>query len=232
MIRHEVKNRISGKVQFTAEIDCDEDALPSVRLGLSVKWAFKIGANLRGADLGGANLRDADLRDANLRGANLGGANLGGADLRDANLRGANLGGADLGGADLRDADLGDADLGGANLRDANLRGANLGGADLGGANLGDADLGDADLGGANLGGANLIDGGQRSDGYRFIGHIKDGALMICAGCRYFTLPEARAYWGAAGYRNRALGDEALVILDHIEKVAAIRKLLPIAEAA
>ena len=95
----EVKNRWTGRVQFTAEIECDEYAGFSLKLGLAVRWALK---------------NDADLRDANLRGANLRGADLRGADLRGADLRGANLRGANLRGADLGDADLRGADLGGA----------------------------------------------------------------------------------------------------------------------
>ena len=106
-IKFDVFNRFSGAVQFTAEIECPPDELPSVKLGLAVKWAIKSGANLRDAYLGGANLRDAYLGDAYL----------GGAYLSDANLRGAYLGGANLR----------DAYLGGANLRDADLGGAYLG---------------------------------------------------------------------------------------------------------
>ena len=113
MIKFEVKNRFSGSVQFTAEIDCDVGARHSVKLGLAVRWAVSNGANLGGANLGAAYLRGAYLRGANLRGADLGGANLGGANLRGANLRGADLGGANLRGADLRGADLRGANLGG-----------------------------------------------------------------------------------------------------------------------
>jgi hypothetical protein len=105
-MKFDVLNRFSGEVQFTAEIECAADALPSVKLGLAVKWALKEKADLS----------DTDLRDANLRGADLSGAN----------LRGANLRGADLSGADLSDTDLRSANLRGANLRDANLRVANL----------------------------------------------------------------------------------------------------------
>lgn len=79
-----------------------------------------------------------------------------------------------------------------------------------------------ANLTDANLTGANLIDGGQRSDGYRFVGWVKDGALMILAGCRYFTLPEARAHW-VKTRGGTPLGDETMAILDHIEAVAVIR---------
>ena len=121
--------------------------------------------------------------------------------------------------ANLRGADLGGADLGGAYLGDANLRGA-----DLGDANLRGADLGDADLGGANLGGAYLIDGGQRSDGYRFVGQIKEGVLWIHAGCRYFPIAEARKHWRKTR-DGTPLGDETMARLDMIEAVAKIRSL-------
>jgi hypothetical protein len=101
-----VRNRFTGAVQFTAAISVTPDMLPSVKLGLAVRWGC-------GND---ANLSDADLCDANLRDANLSGADLSDADLRGANLSGANLSGANLSGADLR----------GANLRDANLSDADL----------------------------------------------------------------------------------------------------------
>ena len=93
-MKFDILNRWSGKVQFSAEIECGEDATRGFKVGLAVKWAFKSGANLRGANLSGAVLRGAVLSRADLRGADLGGANLSGADL----------GGADLGGADLRGA--------------------------------------------------------------------------------------------------------------------------------
>jgi len=121
-MQFEIRNRWSGDVQFTAEIDCAADASPSVMVGLAVKWAVAADANLRRADLRGADLSNASLSNASLRGANLCGANLRGADLsnavllwadlRDANLCGANLCGANLRGANLRGADLGDAYIG------------------------------------------------------------------------------------------------------------------------
>ena len=151
-MKFDVLNRWTGKVQFSAEIECIEGEKPSVKIGLAVQWAVKNGADLRGAylrgaDISGANLRDANLRDANLSGENLSGANLGGADLSGANLSGANLSVANLGGADLRDANLSGANLGGADLR----------GAYLPGADLSDADLRDANLSGANLSGVPII---------------------------------------------------------------------------
>jgi len=124
MISHNVLNRFSGAVQFTACIDCAEDTALSIKLGLSVKWALTNGADLArayladaylaDANLAGADLAGAYLADANLAGANLAGANLADADLADANLARANLAGANLAGADLADADLTDANLAGA----------------------------------------------------------------------------------------------------------------------
>ena len=132
-MKYVIKNRFSGEVQFTAEIECEEQSSRGIKLGLAVKCAVSCDANLSGADLSGAN-----LRGANLRGANLSDANLSGAYLSDANLSDANLSSADL-----RGANLSDADLSGAYLSDANLRGAYLSGAYLRGADLRDADLSD-----------------------------------------------------------------------------------------
>ena len=64
IIKFDVLNRWSSAVQFTAEIECAPDALPSVKLGLAVQWAVKSAANLSGANLSGANLSDA--KDADL----------------------------------------------------------------------------------------------------------------------------------------------------------------------
>ena len=94
MIKFNVLNGFSGAVQFTAQIDCADDAPASVKMGLAVKWAVANGANLCYADLRGADLRGANLRGANLRGAN----------LRDADLCYADLRGADLRNTDLRNA--------------------------------------------------------------------------------------------------------------------------------
>jgi len=155
MINFNVKNRLSGAVQFTAEINCSEDDETSKKLGLAVKWALRNEANLAGADLTGAYLRGANLAGAHLawaylRGANLEGASLRGAYLRRAYLAGANLAGANLAGAYLAGAYLAWPSLSGANLRGANLEGASLRGADLTGADLRGANLAGAYLRGAN----------------------------------------------------------------------------------
>jgi len=143
-MRFDILNRFTGAVQFTAEIDCKPDALPSVKLGLAVKVAFKERANLSGAYLSGAYLSGANLSRANLSGADLSRANLSGANLSRANLSGADLSRANLSGAYLSRADLSRANLSGANLSGANLSGADLSGAYLSRANLKDAK--DADL--------------------------------------------------------------------------------------
>ena len=65
-INFEVKNRFTGHVQFTANIECEESTDFRAKLGLSVEWAVKNNVTLRDADLTGAYLRDADLRDAQL----------------------------------------------------------------------------------------------------------------------------------------------------------------------
>jgi hypothetical protein len=137
-MKFEITNRLTGAVQFTAEIECDESTNHSVKVGLAVRWAIKSGAylNLRGADLRGAYLRGAYLSGAYLSGADLRGADLRGADLSGAYLRGADLSGAYLSGAYLSGADLRGADLSGAYLRGADLRGAHLRGAYLSGADL------------------------------------------------------------------------------------------------
>jgi hypothetical protein len=195
MAKYAIRNHVINKVQFIADIDCNETASEAVKIGLAVQWAIKSHANLKGADLTGANLKGANLKGADLTGTDLTGANLRGADLK-----GANLTGAYLMGAYLKDTDLTGADLTGAYLKDTDLTGAYL----------------------ANT---SLIDGGQRSDGYRFVGWIKDSTLNIRAGCRNFTILEARKHWQATR-GGTPLGEETMCILNHIEAVACIRGLI------
>ena len=68
-MKFDILNRWSGKVQFTVEIDCSEDASYSIKLGLAVLVRYKSGADLRDADLSDADLRGAVLRGADLRDA-------------------------------------------------------------------------------------------------------------------------------------------------------------------
>ena len=80
-MKFDILNRFTCEVQFTAEIECAADALPSVKLGLAVKAAIKDGARLDGARLDGASLDGASLDGASLVGASLDGARLVGASL-------------------------------------------------------------------------------------------------------------------------------------------------------
>ena len=130
-MKYDIHHRWTGNVIVTAEIDCDESASASVKLGLAVRWAVKVRAYLADADLARAYLADANLADANLAGAC----------LADAYLAGANLTRANLTRADLTRADLARANLAGANLTRANLAGACLTRANLAGACLADACL-------------------------------------------------------------------------------------------
>ena len=190
----EIKNRFTGAVQVTADIECDDDTCYSVKLGLAIRWAFKTGADLEGAYLGGAYLGGAYLE----------GAYLGGADLGDADLEGAYLGGAYLG----------DADLEGADLRGAYLEGAYLEGADLEGAYLG----------GADLGGLILLARATRSDGYEYFAWTSVlGGMVIKAGCHEWigedAIQQARAHCEAR--TSPTYRKEALSIVAHIERMAA-----------
>jgi uncharacterized protein YjbI with pentapeptide repeats len=233
-IKFDVRNRFTGAVQFTATIECADDAPTSIKLGLAVRWAFKAGANLADANLARAYLAGANLADANLAGAYLADADLAraylaGADLAGADLARANLAGAYLAGANLADANLAGADLARANLAGAYLAGAYLAGANLADANLAGADLARADLARAYLAGQPIIDGGLRSDGFRFfLTAFKTEGLRIKAGCRNFaSFDEARSHWRRTR-GGTALGDETFAILDHLERMAYGRRILPI----
>jgi len=70
-MKYDIKNFIDDTVMFTADIDCEENASESIKLGKAVIWA-----NLKGANLEGANLKDAYLAYAYLEGADLEGADL------------------------------------------------------------------------------------------------------------------------------------------------------------
>jgi hypothetical protein len=122
VIKFDILNRFSGEVQITAEIECDENAARSYKLGLAVKWAIKAKANLSSADLRYADLSSANLSYADLSYADLSSANLSSADLRSANLSYADLRSANLSYADLSSANLSYADLSSADLSSADLR--------------------------------------------------------------------------------------------------------------
>ena len=146
-MQFEVTNRFTGAVQFVAEIECDENASRSVKLGLAVRWAVKTRANLTGANLSGANLSGAEQGDDR------------------------------------------------------------------------------------------IIDGGLRSDGYRFfLTRTEPGEFRVKAGCRNFTVKEAKAHWDETRPKGEALGDETRLIIKHMLAIAKLREWKPLeaetAEAA
>ena len=95
-----------------------------------------------------------------------------------------------------------------ADLHGAALRSANLHDAVLSSAVLSSADLSGADLSGAALSGAMLTrsvgysDGGWDSRGYHFCAVIMGADIQITAGCRCFTLQEAKDHWGQINNRD------------------------------
>ena len=117
-----------------------------------------------------------------------------------------------------------------ADLADANLASAYLVGAYLAGANLAGAYLAGAYLAGANLARANLanqwiVQGAVRSDGYVFmLTNLKDEGVRLKAGCRNFTMAEARQHWKATR-DDTPLGTETFAILDCLEAMAKARGL-------
>lgn len=50
-MKFDILNRWTGKIQFTAEIDCEDDTSRSLKVGLAVKWGAENNADLRNANL-------------------------------------------------------------------------------------------------------------------------------------------------------------------------------------
>ena len=81
---HNITDRFTGSVIFTAEIQVADDAPMALRLGAATAVAIAAKADLNCADLNCADLSEADLNCADLSEADLSGANLRHADLRHA----------------------------------------------------------------------------------------------------------------------------------------------------
>lgn len=61
----------------------------------------------------------------------------------------------------------------------------------------------------------------RRSDGFRFCYvSCSDGNHRVIAGCRYFTMPEAREHWGTKHPKH----EETSVILDALEGLSKVRE--------
>ena len=101
--------------------------------------------------------------------------------------------------------------------------GANLAGANLDGANLARANLDGAYLARANLAAQWIIQGAVRSDGYAFmLTNLKDEGVRVKAGCRNFSIDEARQHWKTSR-DGTPLGNETFAILDCLEAMAKAR---------
>ena len=130
-MKFEIFNHFTSLVQLIAEIECNESDSYHVKLGLAVKWAVEMRANLAGAHIPGVDFKSADLTGVNFASANLTYANLAGA-----NLIGANFAGANLMYVNFENANLEGVNFVGAYLVGAYFKGANLANASLAGANL------------------------------------------------------------------------------------------------
>ena len=102
-------------------------------------------------------------------------------------------------GANLTRAHLYGADLTRAHLSGAHLTGADLTGAHLYGADLTGAHLSGAHFSGAHLSGATGIIRIGPIDGWEMYAVQRSGGPRIKAGCRWFTVGEARGWWGKGG---------------------------------
>ena len=136
-----------------------------------------------------------------------------GISLTSANLASANLAWANLAWANLASANLAWANLASANLAWANLAWANLAGANLSQANFANAVLGDN----------RILDGGLRSDGWRFfLWWDASRGWRIRAGCRDFSIEEARSHWSIDRQRG-TLDAESMAIINHLRNLAEAR---------
>ena len=97
-----------------------------------------------------------------------------------------------------------------ANLTGADLYAANLTGADLTGANLTSADLTAANIYGANLTGAVGVHYTTIGpvDGWMVALTLTTEGLRISAGCRYFTVSQAREHWHDPGRWSKGAAPE------------------------
>lgn len=142
-------------------------------VGVDLRGANLIKANLSRADLRGVNLNGADLSKSNLWEADLTGADLSNANLTEAKLRFAKLNGAKLkntilNGANLKNAQLWHSDLEKAKLEYADLTYAHLYNANLNLSNLKHAKLYNAGLMSAKLYGADLSNSDLRNANLKY----------------------------------------------------------------
>jgi len=213
VIKFDVFKRWTSEVQFTAEIDCAEDAPISVKRGLAVKWAVENrvsldgailnSAILNGASLDRAALTGACLKYASFRGSSFQGAILGRAILRHASFDGAIFDDAIFDHAYLDHACLTSASFERARFEGASLRGARLDYACLTSASFERASLRGARLKDARFGGARLnhasIEGVSGVNDYIKCIHIDTYPITYTAdvmqiGCERHAISEWREF--------------------------------------
>ena len=173
--------RIGGTVAYESQsaTSLKEAAEEAVRQGVSLALAHFPGANFPGANCSGANCSGANFSGANFYLAHFSGANFSGANCSGANFYLAHFSGAHFY----------KADFSGANFSLANFSGANFSGANFSLANFS----------GANFSGAKGILHVGPVDGWDMYAVRWDDGPRIKAGCRWFTVTEARAWWGKGG---------------------------------
>ena len=79
------------------------------------------------------------------------------------------------------------------------------------------ANLRGANLSGADLAGAAILLPVSDPRGYVAIAIRREGAWIIQAGCREFSVPQAREHWGSSSYQDKARAARYLMALDWLE---------------
>ena len=168
--------RIDGTVAYESQsaTSLREAVAEAVRQGVALA-----GANCSGAHFSGANFFGAHFSGANFSRANFSGANFSGADFYLANFSGANFSGADFSLANFSLANFSRADFSLANFSLANFSGASFYGANF-------------------FGVKGILHVGP-VDGWDMYAVRWDDGPRIKAGCRWFTVTEAREWWGKGG---------------------------------
>ena len=144
------------------------------------------------------SLKEA-AEEAVRQGVSLARANFSGAHFPGANFFGAHFSGADCSGAHFSGANFFGANFFGADFSLANFSRANFSRADFSLANFSRADFSGAHFSGANFFGVEGILHVGPVDGWDMYAVRWDDGPRIKAGCRWFTVSEAREWWGKGG---------------------------------
>ena len=163
--------RIDGTVAYESQ--------SATSLREAVAEAVRQGVALAGANCSGAHFSRANCSEAHFSGANFFGVHFSGADFSRANFSRANFSRADFSGA--------------------HFSGANFSGANFSRANCSRADFSGADFSRANFFGVEGILHVGPVDGWDMYAVRWDDGPRIKAGCRWFTVSEAREWWGKGG---------------------------------